>query len=457
MKPTEKSLLQQLTEYHDDFLPMHMPGHKQNEAVLPAPFPFALDVTEVDGFDNLHDMQGVLKKTAELAASLYGARASFPLVNGTTCGILAAIHALVPYGAHVLLARNCHKSVYNAVMLNGLYPHYLIPETTPHGIGGKITKESVEKALMQDERIALVVLTSPTYEGVVSDTEGISAVCKKYGVTLLVDAAHGAHLIDERICRGADVAVMSLHKTMPALTQTALLHIFSDCVDTKKIKEALSVFETSSPSYVLLSSIDECLRLVHTHGKALFDAFYKNLDAFYQKAQSCKNLFVTSYDDKSKILIFTKNTNISGTELLSRLRENYHITLEMADTDFALAMTSICDSKESLDRLLDALLDIDKTLKKTKRDWAPSLTPHIPPLAHTPSQARLLDGTFVPVTDAVGLEALEYVFAYPPGIPLIAPGEIIDKRTVEAIETLIKSGIAPKSTEGALPKIKVAK
>lgn len=286
MEQNETSLIDRLTEYCDTAIPMHMPGHKRNAALLGNTLPYGIDITEIDGFDNLHDMQGVLKNIAERVARLYGAKYSFPLVGGSTAGILAAIHAMVPFGAHVLMARNCHKAVYNGVALRGLFPHYLLSAEDENGIVQKISPESVEKALQDNPEIKLVIITSPTYEGVVSDTEEIARICHNHGAVLLVDAAHGAHFgfspdFPRSACAcGADVVVMSLHKTLPALTQTALLHICSDRISAEKFARSLAIYETSSPSYVLLSSIDVCLRMLEKDSKHLFSEYEKICHSF---------------------------------------------------------------------------------------------------------------------------------------------------------------------------------
>lgn len=457
MQPTDKSLLDRLTEYNERHIPMHMPGHKRNTKLLSDRLPYGLDITEIDGFDNLHDMQGVLKDTAKLAARLYGAKHSFPLVGGSSCGILSAIHALAPAGSHVLMSRGSHKSVYNAVDLMGLVPHYLTADTDRYGIGQKITSEAVEEALRKQDDISLVILTSPTYEGVISDIKGISSICKKHGAHLLVDAAHGAHFgfsphfADSAIKDGADVVVMSLHKTMPSLTQTALLHICSDRVDSAKIAESLAIFETSSPSYVLLSSIDACLRFIDKHGEALFSEFHRNLTAFYRQTDTLKKLSVIHYDDESKIIISTKNTALTGADLAALLRQDFRIETEMACADYVLAMTSICDKKESFALLAKALKEIDNTAPlQRENEFCFSGTFSLPEQRSTPKAARKKEGEPVALSEACGRECLEYVFAYPPGVPLIVPGEIVSHEFLQVLQALKQAKVDLKSTKGQI-------
>lgn len=455
-----KSLTEKLTTYDKTRIPMHMPGHKRRSDMLPYALPYSMDITEVEGFDNLHDMQGVLKETADLAAQLYGAVASFPLVGGSTCGILAAMHALSPAGGHVLLCRGSHKSVYNGVDLLGLTPHYLTAEADIHGVTGKINPADVEKALVAYPEISLVVITSPTYEGVVQDIDAIQEICHRFGAYLLVDSAHGAHFgfsehfPENAVAQGADIVVMSLHKTMPCLTQTALLHVCSDNVDISKVSESLAIFETSSPSYVLLASIDECLRYTAEQASCFFPKLHQNLSAFYKKTAVLKNLSVLHYDDESKIIISTKKTAISGADIAKQLRRTGRIETEMACADYVLAMTSICDDETSLTALADALIAIDAHMLPNE-NTSPAYPAPLPEMRYTPTDARQKCGTLLSLPEAVGKTVLEYIWAYPPGIPLIVPGEIFSGELLQLFQRLAQTGVELKSTKGKIKEGKI--
>ena len=232
-------LEQKLNELEQsDIYPFHMPGHKR--AFLPFANPYAIDITEIEGFDNLHHATGILQEAQQKAADLYGAQKTYYLVNGSTCGLLAAISAAVPRGGKILVARNCHKAVYHAMYLRQLVPVYLYPEDTAYGIQGQVTPQMVQKQLKQTPDIRAVVITSPTYDGVVSDIQSIADIVHAYGIPLIVDEAHGAHFgfspeFPENATRlGADAVIMSVHKTLPAFTQTALLHLCSDRIAEKK-------------------------------------------------------------------------------------------------------------------------------------------------------------------------------------------------------------------------------
>ncbi|MDR2502025.1 MAG: aminotransferase class I/II-fold pyridoxal phosphate-dependent enzyme, partial [Oscillospiraceae bacterium] len=311
-------------------LPMHMPGHKRR--ALFSGLPHELDITEISGFDNLHDMTGVLRGTALLAARLYGAGAAFPLVGGSTAGVLAAIRTFCPErSGSLVMSRTSHRCVYSAAELCGLAPVYIPTERdAKSGILGGSSAESVRRILESSPDARAVVVTSPSYDGAVSDIASIAALTKRAGVALIVDAAHGAHFgfspefPQNAVRLGADAEVVSLHKTLPAMTQTALLLLQSPDM-SKRAQDALRVFETTSPSYVLLASIDACLNLLQSRGIELFADWARALREF-DGALNLKSLRrVSSSDswfgfDPGKIAVSTVGTDVSGARLMELLR-----------------------------------------------------------------------------------------------------------------------------------------
>jgi len=359
-----------------------MPGHKRNENFMPQYLPYNMDITEIHGFDDLHDPQEVLLETSKLAADLYSSREAFLLINGSTVGILAAIGAHTKRGDKILAVDNCHWSTPNAAKLFGLETEYLKAEIDKTStVPCSISPSEIKTALDNMPEIKLVVITSPSYEGVLSDVEAIANVVHDAERILFVDSAHGAHLgfsddfPKSAVTSGADIAVVSLHKTLPALTQCSLLHICSERADRQKTKELLSILQTSSPSYILMASIDYCLRLLMSDKKKLFGEYKSNLDYFYNCVRHLKKL-VVFYDyykkeipnpqffdhDPGKIIIVTKNTGISGDTLADLLRIEHKIEIERVYDNYVIAMTGICDTKEGVTRLADALNKIDANL-----------------------------------------------------------------------------------------------
>ena len=377
-------LYDKLKEYTEsEVYPMHMPGHKRNprhsglRAAIPSGLPYDIDITEIYGFDDLQDPRSILKEAAELAETLYGSDKAFLLINGSTVGILSAIGAHAKRGDKVLVHSNCHRSVYNAIDLFGLSAASITPETDEAtDILCSVSPAAIEKALDGDPAIKLVVVTSPTYEGVISDIRSISEVARSHGVPLIVDSAHGAHLGFSKefpysaVQEGADVVVMSLHKTLPALTQCSLLHVCSRFANTGEISRLLSVLQTSSPSYILMASIDTCLRVLNSDNEKLFSEYARNLECFDSEIKSLKNLTVLCHGsdaphpgfyafDPGKLVISAKKHTLSGQMLANALRKEYKIELERACENHAIAMTSVCDSPEGFSRLANALLSID--------------------------------------------------------------------------------------------------
>lgn len=455
-----QGLYKKLEEYSkEDWLPMHMPGHKRNSEFLFG-LPNNIDITEIDGFDNLHNMEGVLKDTAVLAAGLYGAKICFPVVNGSSAAILAAITHATGGKGKLIIARNCHKSVYNAAVLNGLDVKYIYSDADDYGICKQIDHLSLEKIIDENRDASAVVITSPTFEGVVSDILKIAQVCHKKGIKLIVDAAHGAHFgFDENYPEnatrlGADYTIMSLHKTLPALTQCALLAI-AEGIDASEVGYALSLFETTSPSYVLLASIDECLRTLDLRSAELFTKLKDNLTDFYAKCESLRKLKVMHYDDISRIVLLCRGTQYSGGELAEVLRREYYIEPEMAYADRVVLITTICDKAAAFERLFLALSDIDK--KCVNREVLPMLlTPHVKQIMSL-KEASFSIGEEIPIQDSFRRVCSEYIFAYPPGIPIVAAGEEITDEVIDFLNRAEKYGIELKGTRSKKGRIFVLK
>ena len=377
-------LQSQLQSYASSGLyPLHMPGHKRR--VVPAPgLPAGWDMTEVPGVDDLHDADGILADAMTRTAALWGAKRTWYLVNGSTCGILAAIRAAVVSCGRtaVICARNCHKSVYHAIELNRLTAHWLVPPVDPaFGIYGSITPAMVADALRACPDAAAVILTSPTYEGVLSDLAAIAALCHAANVPLIVDEAHGAHYLPlaaahgwqgGAIAAGADVIIQSPHKTLPSLTQTALLHWNSSFIPPQELERQLDVFETSSPSYPLMASLDGCTGLLAEHGDAWFAAWRARLQRFSGAVRPLRRLRVLCHGmddvsahpgffahDSGKILVNGAAAGLTGPALAELLRRDWQFETEMSCGANVLAMTSPCDEETALDRFAAALLVID--------------------------------------------------------------------------------------------------
>ena len=493
-KEKQPGLLERLTEYAgSDAYPFHMPGHKRREITdgIPGGFPdpYGIDITEIDGFDNLHHAEGILKDAMDEAAAIYGTDRSWYLVNGSTCGILSAVFATTENGGKILTARNCHKAVYHAICLNRLEAEYLYPEEiTEFGINGGIRAEDVRKALEKDAmhcagnsgdvrgkitKIQAVLITSPTYEGVVSDIRAIADVAHEYGIPLIVDEAHGAHLEYADQCHsfpksaleyGADIVIQSLHKTLPCFTQTAILHVKGKLVDQDRISRYLSMFQTSSPSYLFMAGMERCIRYMDGDGRNEMVRYEERLEHFMKRMEGLQVLEVLDWEicrkyrtvagwDPSKIVVSTMRAeDFHGEELAETLRRKYHLEMEMTAPEYVIAMTSLMDTEEGFERLGTALLEIDGALRRRmesgRKEKTASETPEgleskllHPVRRMLICEAMNADTERTALQDTVGKVSAEFVYLYPPGIPIIAPGEVFTDAIVERIVAYKAAGL----------------
>ena len=467
------NIFDKLKNYSDsDYYAFHMPGHKRNLDLMDGTSPYRIDITEIDGFDDLHHAEGILKEAQERAAEVYHADETHFLVNGSTVGILSAILGTTEKGDSILVARNCHKSVYHAIYLNELDPVYLYPKfDTELGLSTEIDAADVQKALEEHPGIRAVMIVSPTYDGVVSDIEKIAEIVHEAGCLLIVDEAHGAHFgfdpyfPESANMYGADLVINSLHKTLPALTQTALLHVNGERVNRRKVKRYLDMLQTSSPSYILMASIDACIHLLEQTQMqkcSIFKEYAAHIDNLREELKKLKYLKIirtenTDRYDRSKFVISVKHAPMSSHELYERLLHDYHLQMEMLAGTYVLAMTTVGDTKEGLDRLRDALLAIDAELDaKLKSGSGQEQKPmqmtdtDLPLSGRQPSLEKVwtIAGAVkcrdvVPsrkgkietcsFADSVGYISLEYAYLYPPGSPLIVPGERITQEAVEIL------------------------
>ena len=500
-KEKQPGLLERLTEYAgSDAYPFHMPGHKRREIPdgIPGGFPdpYGIDITEIDGFDNLHHAEGILKDAMDEAAAIYGTDRSWYLVNGSTCGILSAVFATTENGGKILTARNCHKAVYHAICLNRLEAEYLYPEEiTEFGINGGIRAEDVRKALEKDAmhcagnsgdvrgkitKIQAVLITSPTYEGVVSDIRAIADAAHEYGIPLIVDEAHGAHLEYADQCHsfpksaleyGADIVIQSLHKTLPCFTQTAILHVKGKFVDQDRVSRYLSMFQTSSPSYLFMAGMERCIRYMDGDGRNGMVRYEERLEHFMERMEGLQVLEVLDREicgkyrtvagwDPSKIVVSTMRAeDFHGEELAETLRRKYHLEMEMTAPEYVIAMTSLMDTEEGFERLGTALLEIDGALghcvepeqqkekgesKEKERCETPEVTESKvlhPVRRMLICEAMDADTERTAFQDTVGKVSAEFVYLYPPGIPIIAPGEVFTDAIVEKIMAYKAAGL----------------
>ena len=455
----EKTLYSELLHYHEkDIYPFHMPGHKRNPTFSAGFLPVEQDITEITGFDDLHHAEGMIKDAEEYAAKLYGSKRVFFSVNGSTACILAAVSAAVKDGGKILAARNSHKSFYHALYLRNLEPVYIYPEIDEEtGISGSILPSETERLLQENKDIEAVFITSPTYDGVVSDVRKIAEISHKYGVPLIVDEAHGAHFAfsdyfpESAVNAGADAVIHSIHKTLPSMTQTAVLHLCSERMPEDRVVRFMSVYQTSSPSYPLMASLDRCFRFLGSEGEDLFHGYTERLARWRNRLGEFKNVrllhFETSFDggkkvfdyDRSKILLSTSSAGMRGNRLLRILHEEYGVELEMAASDYVTALTSPADTEKGFERLYKAVKEIDEAAGSADygKEKSSRYSPEKPVKIMNPSEALEGKAVTVPLGESVGKTSAEFMYIYPPGIPLLVPGEQISLQFVQNMRRYI--------------------
>jgi arginine/lysine/ornithine decarboxylase len=475
-------LYQKLKEYGEsDYYPYHMPGHKRNPQAGDMAAFYGIDITEIDGFDNLHHPEGILKEAQERAGRFYGGTETFYLVNGSTCGVLASIMTVTAQGDEILIARNCHKSVYHAAILQGLMPRYYYPKMIDeYGIYDGADGEKIGSLLDEYPRCKAVVITSPTYEGILSDISAVAKAVHERGKILIVDEAHGAHLKNGAVAGGADLVIHSLHKTLPSMTQTALLHVEGSRVDRRRLRKYLAMLQTSSPSYVMMASMDSCIRYMEEHGDERLSFMERQYEEFMRKVSVCKNVRVGKVTDVShikdvpsgndiagqagtpggkglrdgkryalagwdigKLVISVKNTSISGQQLYDILRDEYHLQMEMAAGSYVLAMMTIMDTEEGWKRLADAICQIDDRIESGQLLYRMEneAAQQKPEMRMIPTEAFHKEQKEIPLSESVGRVMADFIQLYPPGIPLLVPGEVMNEGILYEIEYSLRTGL----------------
>ena len=487
--PSASPLEKYFQHYNEKkLLPLHMPGHQRKRDMGTA-LPYAYDYTEVEELDNLHAPEGILQEAMNRTAAYYGCSDCFYLVNGSSSGLQAGIFTLLEEGDEVVVARNCHRSVFYALSLRKAKIHFLLPEFwEDFSCFGSVSLKEVERLLREFPKSKALIFTSPSYEGVVSDVEGIARLCHENGLSLLVDEAHGAHFSPKKgasfpesaICLGADLVVQSPHKTLCSLTQSAWVLGKGQRYSREKLSFYLSVFQTTSPSYPLMLSLEKATTLLETEGEALFAHWKEVMIGFREKARKLSYFSFLWEKEKACFAmdcskIFLRALGIPelrlGRDLAKLLREDYGIESEMHSGENLLLMTGPFISEEELDRLFLALKDIERRFGEDREkelgegrqggdemsEWIEGSAQSLPSLpskilSSALYQISIADNTLniseglkegeeLNLRDGEGRICLEYLSLYPPGIPLLFPGEKLTAEKIQGIEALEKEGI----------------
>ena len=464
--PIKKALLDYV---NNGFVSFDVPGHKKNNINMEMEEFFGekilkLDTNSMKCLDNLQNPMGVIKKSQQLMAETYGADRAFYLVNGTTSGIQTMIFSALKHGEKILLPRNAHKSVINSLILAGVVPEYLDLEyNKDFDLFTGICTDKIEEKFQNDKDIKAILIINPSYYGICCNLEEIIKTAKKYEKIVLVDEAHGAHfrfnnrLPKSAIELGADMVATSLHKTGGSLTQSSVLLLNKGKIREEKVEETINIFTTTSASYLLMSSLEIAGNYLRNHGEKRLntiidfaDYFKEKITGFYDVLDAnILNDSTVSGFDTTKLVINTSKYNITGFQLYDMLRDEYRIQVELADFHNILCILSIGDTKENVDRLLEALIEISGKLKKRTEKSEYKDFVSIPKQIIAPRNAYYKKKVSVELRKSIGKLSGEMITVYPPGIPIISYGELIEEEIVECLERLrenncVVDGIADK-------------
>ncbi|QNU67176.1 aminotransferase class I/II-fold pyridoxal phosphate-dependent enzyme [Ruminiclostridium herbifermentans] len=484
MNPYNTPIYNYLREYAKKNINIfHMPGHKLSRGIPQelAQEVLKLDVTEIEGTDNLHYPEGIIKEAEELAAKAFGADKTFFLVNGSTCGIQAAIMSVCARGQKIIIGRDSHKSVVSGLILSGAEPVFAYPQyICDFGITGAITAKSIEKLLCQHPDAVAVLITRPNYYGICSSIEEISSLVHSHNKLLIVDEAHGAHLaFNEKlppsaIKHGADICIQSAHKTLPALTQGAYLHVNGNRVDTDRLKLNLSMLQTSSPSYILMSYLDIARELMEREGAQKLDLLIDEIEWFKKELEKCPEYRVLSNSmyDFTRLVINISKLGISGYYAEKLLREKFKTQVEMADFENLVFITTTADNHETFSALLDAMKGLPKIIDYKKKTENINMNSNIIKKYYKELHNNIINNLIetngvtnmrkaavnninkgvlpyeaytaikekIPIYESCGRICADVITPYPPGIPVLYPGEIIEEKHIQYITAIAEIG-----------------
>ncbi|MGN7403125.1 aminotransferase class I/II-fold pyridoxal phosphate-dependent enzyme [Cytobacillus praedii] len=436
----------------------HVPGHKYGNLMTGDTESYykellRIDATEISGLDDLHSPEGVIKDAEGLLAQLYGVKRSFFLVNGSTVGNLAMIMAAVKENDMVLVQRNCHKSILNGIQLVKANPVFLGPVFDEDwGVAGGVSASIVKQAIEEYPHAKALILTYPNYYGMVNELEEIIKVAHDYRIPVLIDEAHGAHLIGgeyfppSAIQLKADIVVQSAHKTLPAMTMGAYLHFNSELLSAEHVSSFLQILQSSSPSYPIMASLDIARNYLATFTDKDVEALRQKVTEFRNELQQIKEIRVLTYKggigDPLKVTI-QSTTSLSGYDL-QKIFEKKGIYAEMADPYNVVLVFPLLKYgmeyplRDIITRFQSALESAAYT--KVVKEKASYNSPHISKLALNADEQARLEKMKIPVEEAIGRICAQLIVPYPPGIPLLFPGEIIRADTIEHIKLLRASG-----------------
>lgn len=463
-------------------IPFHIPGHKQGRGMDPEFRSFigenvlSIDLINIAPLDDLHHPKTIIKEAQELAADAFGADYTFFSVQGTSGAIMTMLMAVCHPGDKIIVPRNVHKSVLSAIILAGGTPIFIYPDSDQKlGIAHGITASQVEQALQKHPDAKAVLVINPTYYGFAGDLQKIVDLVHSYNIPVLVDEAHGAltpfhdRLPISAMEAGADLAATSIHKMGGSLTQSSVLNVRGDRINPNRVQAIISMLTTTSTSYPLLASLDTARRHLALHGTELVEQTLQLADWARKEINEIPGLFCVGRDwlkgealfdmDETKLVIHLEQLAINGHDAEVWLRENYRIEVELSDLYNLLCFITPGDNQSTVSQLIEALRELSRKFYQPDR-----LTPHqtvlptIPELVLSPRDAFYCDTISIPLEQAAGKIIAEFIMVYPPGVPILLPGEKITEEAIELIRQHVEAGLPVQGTEDpTLQMVKVIK
>ncbi|MGJ7910528.1 aminotransferase class I/II-fold pyridoxal phosphate-dependent enzyme [Neobacillus sp. LXY-1] len=450
----------------------HIPGHKKGAGMDPEFRQFigdnalSIDLINIGPLDDLHHPKGMIKRAQDLAAEAFGADHTFFSVQGTSGAIMTMVMAVCGPEDKIIVPRNVHKSVMSAIVFSGAIPVFIHPEIDKElGISHGITPEAVERALIEHPDAKGVLVINPTYFGISADLKKIVEIAHSYKVPVLVDEAHGVHIHfhDElplsAMQAGADMAATSVHKLGGSMTQSSILNVKEGLVSVNHIQSILSMLTTTSTSYLLLASLDVSRKQLVQKGKELISSTIELAQSIRKRINQIEHLHCAGEEiltseaifdyDPTKLIISVKDLGLTGYEVEKWLRQRHNIEVELSDLYNILCIVTFGDTDYEGDLLVNALKELADECEHRAEKTEPVevLLPEIPLLALTPRDAFYSETEVIPFEDSVGRIIAEFVMVYPPGIPILIPGEIISKENLHYIKENLEAGLPVQGPE----------
>lgn len=442
-----KLIIEELNNIVDNkLISFHVPGHKLGKIYDKLNYTnilnkiYSMDTTEIPGTDNLHSPEGIIKESQERASEVFKSDETYFLINGSTCGIQASIMALCPPKSKIIANRDCHQSVINACILGDIDPVYINSEVDKDtNILKGINIDDAIKVIDSNLDAKAIILTYPTYYGMTYDLKRVCDYAHSKDIAVIVDEAHGAHLgLSEELPKtaleeGADIVIQSTHKTLPSFTQSSMIHIQGDRVNKEQLLSILKIIESSSPSYMLMASLEIAVDIYNKYGTKLMNELLNNIDKLKNSFKENNGIEFYETDDKTKIFISTINMGLIGYELETILREEYNIQVELSNYYGSLLICTIGNDNNDFKSLETALNEISEKYRTNKNIEKIEYPNNIPVKKLTPREAFYKEKKSVKIYESVGKICGEYIIPYPPGISLTSPGEIITKEIIDYI------------------------